>query len=47
LPVVAAIPIIHTQSERRAARRRRFAMSFATAVVLLVGVTFIFVRYGL
>ena len=47
LPVVAAIPIIHTQAERRQLRRRRFATSVATAVVLLGAVTFLFVKYGL
>ena len=47
LPVVAAIPIIQTKAAIRTARKRRFAMSVATAVVLLVGVTFLFVRYGL
>jgi len=47
LPVVAAIPIIHTQSERRQLRRRRFATSVATAAVVLGAVTFLFVRYGL
>ena len=47
LPVVAAIPVIRTQAERRALRRKRFATSVATAVVLLGAVTFLFVRYGL
>ena len=47
LPVVAAIPVIRTQAERRQLRRRRFATSVATAVVLLGAVTFLFVRYGL
>jgi uncharacterized protein involved in exopolysaccharide biosynthesis len=47
LPVVAAIPIIRTQAERRQLQRRRFAASLATAVVLIGGVTFLFVRYGL
>ena len=47
LPVVAAIPIIYSQAERRRARSRRFAASVATAVVVLAGVTVLFVRYGL
>ena len=47
LPVVAAIPVIRTQAERRQLRRRRFATSVATAVVFLGAVTFLFVRYGL
>lgn len=47
LPVVAAIPVIRTQAERRKLRRRRFATSMATAVVLLGAVTFLFVKFGL
>lgn len=47
LPVVAAIPIIRTTTERRQLQRRRFAASVATAVVVLGGVAFLFVRYGL
>lgn len=47
LPVVAAIPIIHTTTERRQQQRRRFAVSLATAVAIIGGVTFLFVRYGL
>lgn len=47
LPVVAAIPVIHTQAERRQMRKRRFATSVATAAVVVGAVTFLFFRYGL
>jgi hypothetical protein len=47
LPVVAAIPVITTRAERQALRRRRFATSVGTAVVLVGALTFLFVRYGL
>lgn len=47
LPVVAAIPIIRTTAERRQLQRRRFGATVATAVVVLAGVAFLFVRYGL
>ena len=47
LPVVAAIPMIQTRLERRRAPRRRFATSVATAVVVIAGVTMLFVKFGL
>ncbi len=47
LPVVAAIPVLRTQSELRLARRRRFAVSVGTAVVVLGSIGFLFVKYGL
>lgn len=47
LPVVAAIPVIYTQPERRQMRKRRFAAAVATVVVLVGAVAFLFVRYGL
>ncbi len=47
LPVVAAIPVIYTQPERRQMRKRKFVLSVATVTVVLAGVTFVFVRYGL
>ncbi len=47
LPVVAAIPVIRTQAERRAARRRRFMASTATAALVVGAVIVLFVRYGL
>lgn len=47
LPVVATIPIISTSNERRQRQKRRLAASLATAVVVIGGVAFLFVRYGL